>query len=238
MKLLLPKQHGAWAMLIIPFWLGAAATGTVWQHIPLFIGWVLLYLATYPLLLLFKKKKTSFYSKWTLIYMGPATLLFTVPLSAAPSIFYFGLSMIPFFCINAYYSSRNNERAILNDLSAIIVFSLAGLASSYLSVESIRPEGVFVFLISLLFFAGSTLYVKSMIREKKNAHFKIISWSYHISIPLLWIVAGHWMMMLAFLPSLFRALYFYGKTLGIMKLGIYEIVNAVCFFLISLGVIL
>ncbi|MFS0634558.1 YwiC-like family protein [Mesobacillus foraminis] len=238
MKLLLPKQHGAWAMLIIPFWLGAAATGIIWQHIPLFIGWVLLYLATYPLLLLFKKKKTSFYFKWTLIYMGPAILLFTVPLSAAPSIFYFGLSMIPFFCINAYYSSRNNERAILNDLSAIIVFSLAGLASSYLSVGSIRPEGVFVFLISLLFFAGSILYVKSMIREKKNAHFKIISWSYHISIPLLWIVTGHWMMMLAFLPSLFRALYFYGKTLGIMKLGIYELVNAVCFFLISLGVIL
>jgi hypothetical protein len=234
MKLLLPKQHGAWAMLLIPFWLGAAATGIVWQHIPFFFGWMLLYLATYPMLLLFKKKRISFYCKWALTYIGPALLLFIVPLSAAPGILCFGAAMIPFFCINAYYSSKNNERAILNDISAIIVFSLAGLASSYLSVASIKPEGVYVFLISLLFFSGSTLYVKSMIREKKNARFKLISWSYHISIPLLWIAVGHWIIMLAFLPSLFRALYFYGKSLGIMKLGIYEIVNAVCFFLISL----
>ena len=36
MKLFLPKQHGAWAMLIIPFWLGIAATNMIWQHIPFF----------------------------------------------------------------------------------------------------------------------------------------------------------------------------------------------------------
>jgi hypothetical protein len=72
MKLFLPKQHGAWAMLIIPFWLGVIEGEFMWKHVPLFFGWLLLYLATYPMLLLFKKKKLQFYTKWTLVYMIPS----------------------------------------------------------------------------------------------------------------------------------------------------------------------
>jgi hypothetical protein len=75
MKLFLPKQHGAWAMLIIPFWLGVIEGGFMWKHVPFFFGWLLLYLATYPMLLLFKKKKLQFYTKWTLVYMIPSLLL-------------------------------------------------------------------------------------------------------------------------------------------------------------------
>jgi hypothetical protein len=90
MKLFLPKQHGAWAMLIIPFWLGVIEGGFIWKHIPFFIGWLLLYLATYPMLLLFKKKKIPFYTKWTLIYMIPSLILLLIPLfwPSDDSVFY------------------------------------------------------------------------------------------------------------------------------------------------------
>src|SRR5689334_14888641 len=107
MKLFLPKQHGAWAMLIVPFWLGAIGGGFVWQHVPFFIGWVLLYLATYPMLLLFKRKKILFYTKWTFLYMVPAIIFLLFPFFKNQSIIYFGLLMIPFFVINAFYSSKN-----------------------------------------------------------------------------------------------------------------------------------
>jgi hypothetical protein len=132
MKLFLPKQHGAWAMLIIPFWLGVIEGGFMWKHIPFFIGWLLLYLATYPMLLLFKRKKLQYYTKWTLVYMIPALILLLIPLLERPSIIYFGLLMIPFFMINAYFTSKNQDRAFMNDISAIFAFSVAGLASSYL----------------------------------------------------------------------------------------------------------
>ncbi|EZP78790.1 hypothetical protein H839_02941 [Parageobacillus genomosp. 1] len=46
-KWIVPKQHGAWAMLIVPFLLGAYAGGFTWLHVPLFVGWFFLYLATY-----------------------------------------------------------------------------------------------------------------------------------------------------------------------------------------------
>jgi len=234
MKLFMPKQHGAWAMLIIPFWLGAAASEIIWQHVPFFIGWLLLYLATYPLLLIFKKKKIPFYRKWALIYMVPAIVFLLIPLFTTPTIAYFGFSMIPFFILNAYFSAKNKDRALMNDISAIVVFSIAGLASSYLPGGTINEEAILVFAASILFFTGSTFYVKTMIREKKNTHFKWISWTYHLLVPILWLGAGEAIVAAAAVPSLVRAVAFYGKPLSVMKVGIYEIVNAALFFIIML----
>lgn len=234
MKLFLPKQHGAWAMLIVPYWLGVVAAGFVWQHIPFFLGWVLLYLATYPTLLLFKGRKISFYTKWALIYFVPALLLLLIPLWTRPSIIYFGLVMIPFFAVNAYFSSQKNDRALLNDISAIISFSIAGLASGYLTAGEINSSMILVFIASILFFIGTTFHVKTIIRERKNIVYKRISWTYHILVPILWLSLGYWVITLAFLPSLIRTLYYYGKPLKMMKSGIIEIINATIFFIIMI----
>lgn len=234
MKLCMPKQHGAWAMLIIPFWLGVAASGFIWAHLAFFIGWLLLYFATYPMLLLFKKKQIQYYKKWAIIYLVPAILFLLIPLLVRPSIVLFGLGMIPFFVINAYYSAKNNERAFGNDLSAIVAFSIAGLASSYLPNGEINSLAVIVFITSILFFIGCTFYVKTMIREKKNQTFKWISWIYHVVVVIVWAIVGKWMIVLAFLPSFFRAFYLYGKKITIMQLGMIEIINATIFFIIML----
>ncbi|MBV7508537.1 YwiC-like family protein [Bacillus sp. sid0103] len=234
MKLFLPKQHGAWAMLIIPYWLGVIDGGFMWKHIPFFIGWLLLYLGTYPLLLLFKRKKIRYYTKWTLFYMIPALMLFLIPLMERPSIIYFGLLMLPFFMINAYYTSKNQDRAFMNDLSAVFAFSMAGLASSYLTHGLIDIQTfVFIFLTSVLFFVGCTFYVKTMIREKKNKQFKWISWCYHIVLVLFCFGAGVWIVALAFIPSLLRAIILYGKPLSPKQIGIYEIINSALFFTIA-----
>ena len=63
MKMVIPKQHGAWAMLLIPFLLGMlAGHPTIW-HIPLLIGWLFLYLATFPFIMYVRKKKRDLYEK-------------------------------------------------------------------------------------------------------------------------------------------------------------------------------
>ena len=237
MQLFLPKQHGAWAMLIIPFWLGVASSGFLWEHIPFFFGWLLLYLATYPLLLIFKRKKIPFYSKWAVIYFVPAVSLLLIVLNSRPSMIYFGIIMIPFFFVNAYFSGKNQDRALLNDFSAIITFSIAGLASSYLPEGRINSDAILIFSASILFFIGSTFFVKSMIREKKNQTFKWVSWSYHMAVPLAWVMLGEWIVAIAFLPSLIRAVIFYGKPLSPKQIGIYEIVNSVLFTMAVIGAI-
>jgi len=232
MKLFLPKQHGAWAMILIPFWLGVINGGFMWKDIPFFIGWIFLYLATYPMLLLFKGKRIPFNLKWAAAYMIPALLFLLFPLIERPSIIYFGLLMIPFFCINAFYTSKNQDRALMNDISAIFAFSIVGLASSYLSLGVVNLESTLLFCSCLLFFIGCTFYVKTMIREKKNIQFKWVSWSYHFLLLVLWLVLGYWMVMIAYVPSLLRAIFFYGTKLSPKQIGIYEIVNSAIFFLI------
>lgn len=218
-------------MLITPFWLGVVASGVVWQHIPFFVGWLLLYLSTYPLLLLFKGKKRSYYIKWALIYLVPALLFLLVPLWLTPSLIFFGLAMVPFFLINSYFSWKKNDRAFLNDLSAVITFAIAGLASSYLAVAEISSEAIIMFVASTLFFTGSTFFVKTMVREKKNIVYKRLSWGYHVVVPLLWVLTGYPIPAIAFLPSLFRAIYYYGKPMTPKQVGILEIVNATLFFI-------
>lgn len=232
MKLFMPKQHGAWAMVIIPFWLGAVSGGFLWEHIPFFFGWLLLYLATYPMLLLFKRKKLRFHAKWALFYLVPAILLLMFPLFERPSVAWFGVMMLPFFTINAFFSSKNKDRALMNDFSAVFAFSIAGIASAYLHAGKITEEALLVFVVSSLFFIGSTFFVKTMIREKRSIHYKWISWCYHTLVAAAWVVFGQWLIALAFVPSLARAIGFYGKSLTPKQIGIFEIINSVIFFVL------
>ena len=184
------------------------------------------------MLLLFKKKKLIYYIKWTSIYMIPAIILLIIPLMYQPKLIYFGLCMVPFFLINAYYSSRNQDRAFGNDLSAILAFAIAGIASGFVVSGQISSNLILVFTSCILFFIGSTFYVKSMIREKKNQHFKWVSWGYHLIVPIVWLLSAEILVSIAFLPSIIRAIGFYGKQLSPKKIGIYEIVNATIFFVI------
>lgn len=50
MKKYIPNQHGAWAMLVLPFLFGVAASRGQLIHIPLFVCWLLIYLFSFPLL--------------------------------------------------------------------------------------------------------------------------------------------------------------------------------------------
>ena len=57
MKLVIPKQHGAWAMLIIPFLLSVILGKPTIYHIPLFIAF--LYLFSYVSISYVHKAKTK-----------------------------------------------------------------------------------------------------------------------------------------------------------------------------------
>lgn len=230
MRPLIPKQHGAWAMLIVPFWLGVAASTFCFGHLLLFIGWFFLYLTSYAVLMLVKGKKTGLYRRWTAIYFSLAGLFILIPVWQQPKLIGFGLLLLPFFAVSVYYSKKNRDRALINDISAIFVFSSAGAASYFYGANRLDEISLFVVFICFLFFLGSALYVKTMIREKNNPAYRNVSWGYHGVIVFVWLLFGEWLVCLAFLPSLFRAYAFYGRKLSILQVGVYEIANSVLFF--------
>ena len=232
MKILTAKQHGAWAMLFIPFLLSMIIGNARWEHSLLLLAWLFIYLASYPFLMSLRGgKNKSDYLRWLTIYSVPAILFLVYPVIVEPKLFYFGLAFIPGFIVNMYFAKTKNERALTNDFIAIINFCIGGLASYYFGVSQLDEVAWTLFLYCFIFFIGTTFYVKTMIREKKNIRFKYWSWGYHIAVVLIFTLLGKFIIALAFLSSLIRAIVLYGKQIPVMKIGIIEIVNALYFFI-------
>lgn len=237
MRIVLPKQHGAWAMLFIPFLLGVFAGKPVWSHLLLLLAWIFLYLATYPLSLLVKGRNVRYYWKWFIIYLIPALVLLIYPVLYNRYLIFFGLAMIPFFFITLYYAKVRKDRALVNDIVAIIIFCIGALASYYYSTFTLDQTVWVTFLYSFLYFLGTVFYVKTMIRERKNIRYKYVSWVYHIGLVLVLIALGKLLPALAYLPALIRALLLYGKKPSIKTIGAIEIISASFFFIVMIFVL-
>lgn len=234
MRIVFPKQHGAWAMLSIPFLLGVFKGEPVWSHILLFLAWVFLYVSSYLLSLVMKGKKTRYYWKWFFIYAIPALLLLIYPIFYNIRIILFGVAMVPFFLTTLYYSKIKKDRALINDIVAIIIFCIGALTSYYYSTATLDRTAWLIFLYNFLYFLGTVFYVKTMIRERKNIRYKYVSWSYHIGLVLIFAIIGKFLTALAYLPAMVRALVLYGKNPRIKIIGINEIASSLFFFITML----
>ncbi|MDD9149591.1 YwiC-like family protein [Sporolactobacillus sp. CQH2019] len=237
MKLSVPKQHGAWAMLFVPYWLEASAAHFTWPQFVTFFAWVSLYLSVYTGFSLLKtnnQTKKKQYKQSFLIYSAIAFVLIVCSLLSNWLILLVGCCMLPFFCINIYYAKRKNERSLVNDIAAVCIFSIGGLAACLSANSSIDRQALEIAVLNVLFFVGTALYVKTMIRKRKSLSYHYLSWIYHFLMVLLPVLGGNFLIALAFFPGLLRSLIMYGKSVKILTIGIIEIINAAFFFIILL----
>lgn len=198
MKRYIPNQHGAWAMLVLPFLFGLAASQGKWLHIPLFLAWLLLYLFSFPLLQWAKTRRADRYRKPVILYAALLLPFALYMLIAVPQLLWFALPLIPLFGVNLYYAQAKNERALLNDIAAIVTFSLMVFPVFYIGGGDDWETAILLFAVSALYFTGTALYVKTIIREKKNPKYYFASIAYH----LCFIIFGIWFLPVAALPVL------------------------------------
>ncbi|WP_396129132.1 YwiC-like family protein [Exiguobacterium mexicanum] len=228
MKWMIPKQHGAWSMLILPFLLGGIVGGWTLAHIPFAIAWLFVYMGTFFLFQFIKQRKKSQQMLRTVItYLTIATVAAIPVFLSEWRLVWFVLAMIPFGLVNAYFAKIKDERNVWNDVSAVTSFCIGGMASYYLGTRTLDATMVWVFVLPYLYFLGSIFFVKTMIREKKSVSYRNLSWGYHGLLVAVFIVLGYPLLALAYAPSLIRAVVFYGKRIPIMKIGIVEIANSV-----------
>ncbi|WP_215112480.1 MULTISPECIES: YwiC-like family protein [unclassified Exiguobacterium] len=228
MKWMIPKQHGAWSMLILPFLLGGIVGGWTLAHIPFAIAWLFVYMGTFFLFQFIKQRKKSQQMLRTVItYLTIATVAAIPVFLSEWRLVWFVLAMIPFGLVNAYFAKIKDERNVWNDVSAVTSFCIGGMASYYLGARTLDATMVWVFVLPYLYFLGSIFFVKTMIREKKSVSYRNLSWGYHGLLVAVFIVLGYPLLTLAYAPSLIRAVVFYGKKIPIMKIGIVEIANSV-----------
>ncbi|PKE39752.1 YwiC-like family protein [Macrococcoides caseolyticum] len=234
MKFKKPNQHGAWAMIIMPVLFGMFATKFNIFQLLFFAGWFMtFFFADHFLFYVKQRKKQIGYLKCALLFLFIAAICYIPIIIYEYKVMMFFLAMLPFGIINYFFAKARNERHIINDFSAVMIFSIAGVLTYYIASHQFEWPMIYVFGLSVAYFIGTVFYVKTMIREKKNIHYRNMSWVYHV----LLVIVGyfiHPLLLIAFLPSLIRAVILYGKQLKPIKIGVLEIANAV-FITIFIG---
>lgn len=177
----IPNQHGAWAMLIVPFLFGLSAGSIGWMQLLLFIGWLLIYLFSFPLLQWIKTGKAARYKQPVLVYGACLLPVVCALVWYRPALLLYGAALIPFFLIPAYYAKTKNERALLNDMVAVLLFSSFVYPVVYLGGGESWRHAHELFAVSAVYFAGTVFYVKTVIREKNNPRFYAASLIYHVA---------------------------------------------------------
>ncbi|SDL63211.1 YwiC-like family protein [Tessaracoccus oleiagri] len=190
----IPKQHGAWAMLVVPFLLGlvgaARASALGWGHLTLFVFWMLGYFtfnAASGWLKAAPRQRPK-YVRPLLVYAcasalaGLATLLL-VGLRPLPWAFAFLPLMVPAL----WLASRRRERATIGGLLTIAAASLMVPVARYLHPSAVddRPEVTAAAVLVFAYFFGTVLFVKTNLRERGSRTYLVASIGYHVGAALL-----------------------------------------------------
>lgn len=180
-----PSQHGAWAMLLVPFLAGAIRSHGAWIHLPMLAFWIVGYFAFNAAALWVKSGFKARYRPPVLGY-GAVAAAIGVGLAAwRPDLLWwapvFGVCM----AVSLVFSWRRRERALTNDVVTILAACLFGLVTYQAGYE---PGGtilagwramITITVVLFAYFVGTALYVKTMIRERGRVGWKVASVAYH-----------------------------------------------------------
>ena len=184
------REHGAWAMLIAPLVTGIALGGAAPAHLLLVMAWVSAYLCYqtftrwYPAA---PRQRTRY--RLPLIVYAVGAAAFGVPLLALePRLLWWGPVFALLSAVGVVCVLRRAVRSLLNDLATqaaaclmtVVAFGLgprvgdAGLPFG----DAWVPAWVAAACL-YAYFAGTSFYVKTMIRERGRSSWYVASVVYH-----------------------------------------------------------
>lgn len=220
-RLVIPNQHGAWAMLITPAVLGCIKA---WGHTPaavlasVAVAWLSGYCAFFAFGMWVKARRNArrraYYTRSLLVYGGISVAMCAVALSVDPSLIRWAFYFAPLVGVAVYETYNKRPRSVLSGAATTVASALL------YAVLTGRVNIATAFLV--LYFTGTIMVVKSLIRERSNTKFWYASLAYHVlAIAVMAAViyahkAGHlgsetlgsgfiWLSLLTLLVALVRA---------------------------------
>lgn len=205
--LILPKEHGAWAVLLVPMIVGATIADRFSANLILvFFSSLGFFLAYHPVQIFLKNLRKQAASDEKLCAAkawGPAFLAWGV----IPSVFLvlqgfwllipIGILAFAVFFLN-FALTRDRPKSIGSDFVAVVGLTMTGPAASYVMVGNLEIEALLVWLLTMLFFGSSVFYVHMKIRasslkkEAMTGREKVVLGQYNIlyHVALLAVVAA------------------------------------------------
>ena len=212
-------------MLVVPYLVGVLCAGPSWLQLPLLVAWLGGYLLSYYVFLAVKTRRRSRVGPQVLVYSVvtvPAALLVVV---VRPDLLAFAPVYAVLLSVNVAYAWLRSERSLLNDLASVVQGALMVPVAA--GAAGVAPAVVLApFVVVLLYFAGTVLYVKTMIRERGDPRYLRGSIAYHATAA---VVAGliAWPLVVPFGWFLVRAAWLPHRSLTPKRVGMIEIANCV-----------
>lgn len=215
-----PDQHGAWAMVVVPFWLGAAWSEVRPLTFVLFALWFVGYFCFYAASLWFRSARRERYWPPVRAY-GLATLaLGVLTVVLAPPIIEWSVLFLPLVVILAWQSWHKRDRSLLARTSTILAsglmclvtydvgthFNRSGLGATWLqhspadaaAIQATPDMSVLTgwawiaFLASAVtaYFWSTVPYVKTLVREFRSRGYLVFSVAAHLVFTGLFVLAA------------------------------------------------
>jgi YwiC-like protein len=162
---IIPREHGTWAMWIVPMLSAMLVTHFSARFVLLFVCFALFYLAHRPILTLIKDRHRLGVEKFLLMVTTPAIVLavFIVAAYRLPWLILFWGIELSLFVFSVKTFVRKDQRNFINELTILSALTLTAPAAYYTITGRIDEKVVQLFILNFLFFGGSVLYVKARI---------------------------------------------------------------------------
>jgi hypothetical protein len=208
-------------MLLLPFGIGMLRGGPGWIHLPLLLAWVGGYLATYYAQLAIKTHSVSRVRRQLLVYGAVTGLASIAVLLLRPSLVLAVPVLAPLLAVNAWYTWQHRQRALPNGIASALQGSLATLVA-VAAVGKPIGEALGDAVVLMLFFTGSLLYVKTMIRERGDSGYLQTSIAFHL-LALGITVAMSAALLIPFGWFLARAVVLPRRQMSVAQVGLLEL---------------
>jgi YwiC-like protein len=248
----LPKEHGAWVMLYVPFVLGVAVAGRVnWQLLLLLLSTTAMFISRESLLVSWRARArgrdAAEAGRMLLLYLVLAAV-FGLPLIFAFKLFWLiplGLIVAALLLINGRQATQMEERTMTGEIMAIAGLTMTAPVAYYAASGRWEATAFWLWLLSMLYMASSVFYIKLRIyrlnprkqAEQRQAWRSCAFYHSFLLVALLALIFTDGLRLLlfiAFAPVLIRTFWgmFKPKTkVNLTRAGILEIVYSM-FFLI------
>lgn len=195
-RLAIPGQHGAWAFLVIPLLLGFVIVGWSGPAALFSVAWILAFPASYYLgravVVRWRRGNWSRIARrelrdavpWAVLAAAPSLVLLVL----RPWLLWVGAVLGLLWAVSVWLTRTGHERGASNDLLLVAQASLAvplfwGIATDTPNLgvgDAAATDAWTAALICLVFFTGSVLHVKSLIREADDRRWAIGSRIFHV----------------------------------------------------------
>ncbi|ASN79691.1 YwiC-like family protein [Deinococcus ficus] len=187
----MPRQHGAWAMLFLPYLVGvtllAQGSGVPAFAWPLLPAWLFGYFAFNALTLWLKSGRKPLYLRPALTYGAVSGVLGGLTLALAPHLLGWALAFAPLLGVGLWRAAHRDDASLLARGSAVVaaclltaVMTTGGPLDALRLPLTARPT--LATLALWAYFLGTLLYVKTMIRERGEAAYLTLSVGAHAAL--------------------------------------------------------